>query len=54
MNQLGMHVSNEEAKKIVDFYDIYKKGEFNYKVTLASARYCARAVGTGRSRFGRY
>ena len=36
MNQLGMHVSNEEAKKIVDFYDIYKKGEFNYKVTLAS------------------
>ena len=34
MNQLGMFVSHEEARRIVDFYDVYNKGEFGYKVLV--------------------
>ena len=34
MNQLGMFINNTEAARIVDFYDVYKKGEFGYKTLV--------------------
>ena len=35
LNQLGMHINNKEAKRIVEFYDVYKQGEFQYRGLVA-------------------